>query len=55
MEDNKSKLYAKYTTEQLSRLLMTLVTGESGEAGPSTKAVLAELEKRKNSGKKEDK
>lgn len=49
MEDLKNKkkeLFSKYTTEELSRLLMTLCVNNSGGQSPSTKAVLEELEKR---------
>jgi hypothetical protein len=43
------QLFSQYTTEQLSRLLMTMVTNESGEAGVSTKAIMEELERRTKS------
>lgn len=50
--ENTENLYDKYTTEESSKLMITLLTLENGgELGESTSALLLELEKREKEGK----
>ena len=50
--ENTESLYSHYTTEELSRIMVTLLTLENGgELSESTTALLKELEKREKETK----